>query len=145
MLQERQILDERLELRQQLLRHEQRLGPAVGQHVLVIFRRQQRVDRDRHDAGLDGAEERHRPIDGIMHRDEDAVFHAHVHRQQRAAEAIDPFREFAERILPAVVDVGGLAGAACLQIAADQVFGGVVVAWNIDCLHHPSSFRNSNH
>jgi len=108
-----------------------RLGAAVGEHVLVILRREQRVDGDRHDTRLDRAEERHRPVDGVVHRNQDAVFHPEAQRQQVVAEAVHPLGEIAEAALARIVDVGGLCAPPGLQVPADQVLGRVVNAWNV--------------
>jgi hypothetical protein len=55
MLQKRQLREERLELRLQRRRDQQRLGAAVGEHVLVSFGWSSVFDRDRH-ISLDRAE-----------------------------------------------------------------------------------------
>ncbi len=57
--------DEAFELRVERLRHHQRPGPAVRQHEAIVVLGHQRVDRNRNDAGLDRAEKRGRPIDGV--------------------------------------------------------------------------------
>ena len=50
-----------------------RCGAAVGEQVAVLLGGQQRVDRDRHDAGADRAPERHRIVDGVVQQQDDAV------------------------------------------------------------------------
>ena len=67
-----ELPEDRLHDRQQRRRDEQRLGAAVGENVGVLFGRQQRVERHRDDAGLDGAPERDREIDGIEQQQGDA-------------------------------------------------------------------------
>ena len=59
------FLDQLLEFRKQRLRHHQAFRPAVGQHEAVVVLGQQRVDRHRDDAGLEAAEKRGRPVDGV--------------------------------------------------------------------------------
>ena len=48
------------------------LRAAVAEDVGVLLGRQQRVEAHRHDAGLDGAPERHGKIDGIQQQQGDA-------------------------------------------------------------------------
>ena len=59
-------------------------GAAVGQHKAVVVLVEQRVDRHGNDAGLDGAEERGRPVDGVGEADQDALFAADAERAQRS-------------------------------------------------------------
>ena len=60
-----------------------RLRAAVREHVGVVVGGQQRVDRDRHDAGVERAEERHRPVDGVVQAKQHALLAAQA--QRRAA------------------------------------------------------------
>src|SRR6266496_5076164 len=78
--QERQLGQKRCELRQQLLRNDERLGAAVGEHVFVFFGGKQRVHGDRNDARLDGTEERSREIDRVGEREQHPVLHLQAHR-----------------------------------------------------------------
>src|SRR5258706_15912561 len=104
MLEERQSRKKWLELGLQRSRYQQRLRAAVGEHVLVVLRRKQRVHRDRDDARLDRAEERHWPVDGVVHRNEDAILHPEAQLQQLVAEAVYPLGELAVGALSRSVD-----------------------------------------
>ncbi len=69
---ERELWNEGRELRQQLLRYDERLRAAVGEHVLVIFRGEQGIHRDRDDARLDRAEKRRGKVDRVGEREQHA-------------------------------------------------------------------------
>ena len=56
MLEIRHAPDDVLDDGIQRLRHEQHARAAIGQHVGILIRGQQRVERHRHDAGADRAE-----------------------------------------------------------------------------------------
>ena len=76
--------------------------PRIVEHEAVVGLGHQRVDRDRHDAGLDGAEERGRPIDGVEEADENALLAAAAERAQHLAEAFDPVGELGIGVLAAI-------------------------------------------
>ena len=67
------------------LRHHQHAGAAVGQHEAVVVLGHQRVDRHGNDAGLEAAEERGRPVDGVEQRDQHPLLAPHPERAQAAA------------------------------------------------------------
>ena len=92
------------ELRIELLGHNQQPRAAVVEHEGVIVLGQKRVDRHGDDAGLDGAEECGRPIDGVGEADEDALFAADAERAQRMAEALDALGKLAVAVAAAMVD-----------------------------------------
>ena len=94
------------EFRVELLRHDQKPGPAVLEHEAVIILGQQRVDGHRDHAGLDRAEEGGGPIDAVEQADENALLAADVERAQRAAEAVGPRGEIAIGPAPARIDIG---------------------------------------
>jgi len=52
---------------------------------------QQRIDRDRHDAGADRAPERDRIVDGIVRHQHEPVFRAQTQHRQAGGEAIREF------------------------------------------------------
>ena len=78
--------DQLREPRIERLRHHQHAGAAVGQHEAVVVLGHQRVDRHGDDAGLEAAEERGRPVDGVEQRDQHALLAAHAERAQHAAK-----------------------------------------------------------
>ncbi len=59
------LAEERRERRIERRGDDQRARPAVAQHVVVVGRREQRVRRDRHDAGLDRAQEDRGEVDRV--------------------------------------------------------------------------------
>ena len=131
-LEERQLPDERGELRHEVLRDDERSRAAVREHVLVVLGREQRVHRDGHHARLDRAQERGGEIDRIGEREQHPVLHLQAHCLKPRAEAVDALRELAEAVLSRVVDVGDPRRAACGEVALEQVVSGVVVAGNPD-------------
>ena len=102
--------------RQQRRRDDRRLRAAVREHVGVVVDRQQRVDGDRDDAGVQRAEEGDRPVDACR-----ASAGARAPRAERRApssaggEAARAVVELAVAERAAIVDVGDLAGAAAVR------------------------------
>ena len=131
-LEESELWNEGGELRQQLLRHDERLGTAVGEHVLVIFRGEQGIHRNRDDARLDRTEKRRGEVDRVGQRNQYPVLHFKAHRLQPRAEAVDALGKLCERVLARVVHVREPGRATCGKIAFDQIVGSVVVARNPD-------------
>ena len=106
---------------------EQRPRAAVLELVLVVRRREQRVQRHRHDAGLDRAEEQRHPVRRVEHRDGDALLALDAEPAQRVGGAVDALGELRVGAAARVVDVGDLVAAAGGEVALDQVDGGVVL------------------
>jgi len=96
------------ERREQRLGHEADARGACRPGCRHIAPRQQRVERDRHDAGPDGAQEDHREVDGVKHHHGDAV----LAPQSEPAEKIGEARRLAFELrigdAPLAVDEGGL-------------------------------------
>ena len=90
-------LDEVLETRIELFRYDEEPRPAVLQHEAVVGLGHQRVDGDRDHAGLDGAEKRGRPVDGVGQADEDALLARDAEAAQHLAELRDPLGELRRR------------------------------------------------
>jgi len=132
MLQERRRLDRRLEPRQERRRHHEHARPAVPQHELVVRRREERVHRDRDDAGLDRAEEHARPVDRVQMHQHDPVLHLEPEPAERVRGAIHALRELGIGIPARIVYVCELAAPAGGEIALDQVVRGVVLARDAD-------------
>ena len=130
-LEVRAFLDQLLEFREQRLRHHQAFGPAVGQHEAVIVLGEQSIDRHGDDAGLEAAEKRDRPVDGIEHGHQHALFAADAEATQRRAEARHPVGELAVGQRAARIDIGRLAGAAGGEVALQHIGGEVVIAWDM--------------
>jgi hypothetical protein len=114
------------ERRQQRLGHETDPRARVGQDVSILLRGQQRVERDRHDAGPDGAQKNHREIDRVEHHHGDAV----LAPQSEPAEKIGEARRLAVELrigdAPLAVDEGELVAAAVAEVAVEQLARGVV-------------------
>jgi hypothetical protein len=66
------LADDAVEGGQQGLGDEQHLRARVAQHELEVLRGEQRVGGHRHDAGQDAAEEHHRPLGRVQHRQQHA-------------------------------------------------------------------------
>jgi len=107
---------------------DQRARARVAQHEVVVAGGEQGVGGDRHDAGLDAAEEGGREVDGVEQAQHDAALGPDAEVGEHVAEAVHPLGEFAICIAAGIVDEGGLVAAPGLQVALDQVPGGVVVA-----------------
>ena len=130
-LEVRAFLDQLLEFRKQRLRHHQAFGAAVGQHEAVIVLGEQRVDRHGDDAGLEAAEKRGRPVDGVEQRQQHALFAVDAEAAQRRAEARHTVGQLAVGQRAARIDIGRLVGAAGGEIALQHVGGEVVIAWDL--------------
>jgi hypothetical protein len=72
--QRRQLRQHRLDRFDQRRRDDDGLGAAVAEDVGILRRREQRVERDRHDAGADRAEEGDRVVDAVEHQHNDTAF-----------------------------------------------------------------------
>ncbi len=83
----RACLDERGEPPIQLFGNDQQLCPAVIEHEPVVILVEQRIHRNGDDAGLDGAKERGRPIDGVGEAQQNAVFGRDAEVAEHMAEA----------------------------------------------------------
>ena len=95
----------------QRLRDDQHPGAAVGEHEAVVLLGHQRIDRNRHDAGLDRAEESGGPVDGVEERNQHALLAPDPERAQHVAEALDALGELAIGPGAARIDVGRLVAA----------------------------------
>ena len=71
---------------QQRLGDEQHARAAIRQHIGILIRRQQRVERHRHDAGADRAEKHDRKIDRVEHDHRHALFAADAEPAQHVGE-----------------------------------------------------------
>ena len=78
---------------------------AVAQHERVVGRRQQRVDGNGHDSRVDRAEERDRPVDGVVREQQHALLASQTRFAQHVREACDARCKLAVRQRVAVVDV----------------------------------------
>jgi len=70
-------------------------GPRVVQHVLIVCRLEQSVDRHRNCTDLDGAEETDGEFGAVVQEQEDAFFDAHAEMAQPVSEAVYAFPELA--------------------------------------------------
>ena len=67
-------------------RGDDRRGAAVAENVGVLLRREQRVERQHHDAGAHAAPERHREIDGVVEQQTEPLFRPQPELLQRRGE-----------------------------------------------------------
>jgi hypothetical protein len=95
----------------------------VLQHVGVVVGRQQGVDGHRHQAGVQAAQEGHRPVQPVVHQQQHALLAAQHQAQQAGGQAAHAFVELAVAQGAAVVGKGGLGGA--LGVGGQQVGGEV--------------------
>ena len=116
------------EFRIERLRDDQRPRAAVSQHEAVVVLGHQRVDRDRDHAGLDRAEERRRPVDGVGEADQDAFAAPDPERPQHMTEPLGALGERAVAPGAARIDIGGLLHPACVAEPAEQIVDEIVVA-----------------
>ena len=116
------------EARIKLFRHDQNGGAAVGQHKQVVVCVQQRIDGHCDDTGLDGAEERDRPVDGVGEADEDALLPPHLERPQHIRKTRHPLGELPISPDAARIDIRRLTGAPGCEIAVQNIRGEIVVA-----------------
>ena len=130
-----------LERLEQGLGHDEHLRAAVAQHVFIIRRCQQRVERHRDDAGLDRAEESGREVDRVEERERHPLFALHAECHQRIGGAVHPLGQLGVSVLAGVVDVRDLASPARLEVALDQIDRCVVLAR--DCAHVSSCIRST--
>ena len=106
--------------RQQRLRNKQHPRPAIGQHIGVLVRGQKRIERHRHHAGADGAQEHNREVDGVEHDHGDALFAADAETAQQIGETARLYLQIAVGQLGDGVGEGELAAAALIDIAVEQ-------------------------
>ena len=118
MLEIRTLLDELLKPWKQRLRHDQAFRAAVGQHEAIVVFGQKRVDGHCDDAGLQAAEKRRRPIDGIKQRDQHAFFAFDPKPAQRSAKTRHTVCELAISVRAARIDIGRLVGTTRARFAA---------------------------
>ena len=107
---------------------DERAGAAVAQHEIVIRGGQQRVDRDRNDAGLDRAQEERREIHGVEKTEQHALFRLDTEAAQSVGGTVDPLGKLGIGEGGAIVAKGGLGAAPGLEVALDEIDGSVVVA-----------------
>ena len=112
--------DDILHDRQQRFGNEQHPGAAIRQHIGVLLRCQQRVERHRHDAGADGAEEHDRKIDRVEHDHRHAFFAADAETAQQIGEPAGLLLQIAIGQFGNRVGEGELVGPPLLDIAVEQ-------------------------
>ena len=120
MLEVRHPPDHVLDHGQQRLGNKQRAGAAIRQHIGVLVRRQQRVERHRHDAGADRAEEHGRKIDGVEHDHRDAFFAADAETAQHVGDAAALLLQIAVGQFGNRIGEGEFGAAALVDIAIEQ-------------------------
>ena len=102
------------------LGHEQHARAAVGQHIGILIRRQQRVERHRHDAGADRAEKHDRKIDRVQHDHRHALLAADAEPAQHVGGAAALPLQFAIAEIGDGVGEGELVATALVDIAVEQ-------------------------
>ena len=112
--------------RQQRFRNEQHPRAAIRQHVGILIRRQQRVERHRHDAGADRAQKHDRKIDGVEHDHRDALFAADAETAQHVGEAAALLLQLAIGQLGNGIGEGEFVPAPLIDVAVEQPGHGIV-------------------
>ena len=79
--------DHVLDHRQQRFGDEQHPRAAIRQHIGVLIGGQKRIERHRHDAGADRAQEHRRKIDGVQHDHRHALLAANAEAAQHVGDA----------------------------------------------------------
>jgi len=105
----------RLQHRQQRRGDQRRLRTAVREHVGVVIRGQQRVDRHRHHAGVQRAEKGHRPVGVVVHQQQHALLAAQAAGSERRRAAPRAHLELPVAEPAGIVEVRGLARARRVQ------------------------------
>ncbi|MHC2190138.1 hypothetical protein ACVJF1_002771 [Bradyrhizobium diazoefficiens] len=100
--------------------NEQHAGTAVGEDVGVLVRGQQRVERHRHDAGADRAQEHDREIDRIEHDHRHALLAADAETAQHVGGAAALALELAIGQPRDGVVEGELVAAPLLDVTVEQ-------------------------
>jgi hypothetical protein len=118
--------DHGLHDRQQRFGDEQHPGAAIRQHIGVLIRRQQRVERHRHYPGADRAEKHRREIDGVEHDHGHPLFAADAETAQRVGDAAALLLQRAVGQFGNRVGEGELAATALVDIAVEQPAHGIV-------------------
>ena len=104
-----------LDRRQDIAAGQHGLGARMFEHVGVVVRGQQRIDCDRHDAGIDRAQKRRRPVGAVLHRQQHAFLALDAEIAQGGGDAADAILQIAVAQRPAVVDERRLRSAAAVE------------------------------
>jgi hypothetical protein len=127
-LEEWQLSQYRLHSLQQRRRHEQGFGSAVAQNVCVLLGREQGVEADRYDAGLDGAPEGDREVDSVQQQQGDTRFAGQLIGGEQVAHAVAARLQLAVGQRLAGIDERRLRPPAVQDVAVDHIDSGVVGA-----------------
>ena len=112
----------------ELARDDHGIGASVLDHVRQGLVRQQRVQRHRHDAGLDGSPEHDGKIDRVEHDQRNPPLARDAEPRQHIGEAIAGFGKRRIGQLPFGIDEGNLGAQPLGDVAIDHVDRGVVGA-----------------
>ena len=133
-----QPVEDRREGLHQRRGNQHRFRTAVLEHVGVLLRREQRIERHRDDAGADRAPERDREIHGIEQDEDDAALLAQSERPQAAAEPAGGGLQFAVAQRALRVGEGDFVGEAALDIGVDEIGHRIIGAPRPRCVHRTS-------
>jgi hypothetical protein len=112
--------DHVLDDRQQRFGNEQHPCAAIGQHIGILIRIQQRIERHRHDAGTDRAEKHRGKIDGVEHDHRHAFLAANAEPAQQVGDAAALLLQAAIGQLVNGIGEGEFCPAALVDIAVEQ-------------------------
>ena len=105
---------------QQRFGDEQHPRAAIRQHVGILIRGQQRIERHRHDAGADRAQKHRRKIHGVEHDHRHALFAADAEPAQHVGDAAALLLQIAVGQFGDGVGEGEFCAAALIDIAVEQ-------------------------
>ena len=107
-------------------RNDDRRGAAVHQHVAPGVVGEERVERHRDDARLDGAPEGRRKVEPVEQDERHTLLRRDAEAAERGAEAIGPQLELGVCVLTGAVDERGPGAAALGHVTVHEVHGRVV-------------------
>src|SRR2546425_7537984 len=120
----------RFDARQQLGADHEDARTRVANHVLIVGRLPERVQRHRHRARFDRAEEAVRELGSVEEQQQHTFFRPHAETAQRAAEAVHLVEELLVRD-PAIAALDGdAASPSDDDVAVDEVRGDVESVWD---------------
>ena len=98
-----------------------RRGAAVAQDVGVLLRRQQRVERQHHDAGAYATPERDRKVHGVVEQQGKPLFRPQPQRPQRRGEPAGACLQFAVTQRPVCIDECDFFAEAARDLRIDKI------------------------
>jgi hypothetical protein len=124
--QPRQPIEDWLQRFGQRRRSDDRRSAAVAEDIGVLLGSEQRIERQRHDAGAHAAPERHRKIDRVVEQKRKPFLRPQPDIEKRGSELAAAHLQGSVGQRPIGVDEGGFAGEPTLDRRIDEISDGVV-------------------